>query len=403
MRRYGSHQARPAPHASAGPQKSAASSIISCPSNAWPTPNTELGHKFHAQVTVPHQTLWCTVQRQAPIIHPCQHCKVGFSSQDYLLKHLKFKHSNEYMEKMRTEQSCNIPINMTENSSFNQSRQLINNVTASHSKKHILAAATGKDLGERGKSLTWLSDQNAQKRTQTGESPHVCVECGNGFSRLSHLNIHKRRHTEERPHVCGECGKGFSDLSSMNKHERTHTGEILHVCGECGKGFSHLSHLNIHKRTHTGERPYLCEECGKGFSDLSHLNIHKRTHTGERPYVCGECGKGFSVSSSLDKHKRTHTGERPHVCEECGKGFSQLSSLNIHKRTHTGERPYLCGECGKGFSDLSHLNIHKRTPHGERPIMWGMWKGLVCHPAWTNTERTHTGERPHVCGECGRD
>ncbi|MEE6517383.1 hypothetical protein FKM82_027547 [Ascaphus truei] len=97
---------------------------------------------------------------------------VAFSSQDYLLKHLKFKHPNKNMEKMRTEKSCNIPINVTENPSFNQSRHLINNVTASHSKRYILAAATGKDLGESGKSLTWLSDQNAQKRTQTRERPH---------------------------------------------------------------------------------------------------------------------------------------------------------------------------------------------------------------------------------------
>ncbi|MEE6516305.1 hypothetical protein FKM82_025659 [Ascaphus truei] len=155
------------------------------------------------------------------------------------------------MEKMRTEQSCNIPINMTENASFNQSRQLINNVTASHSKRYILAAAKGKDLGESGKSLTWLSDQNLQKRTHTGDKPHECEECGKGFSDLSNLRRHKRTHTGERPHVCGECGKGFSDLSSLNHHKRTHTGERPHhlqedphgrdphVCWECGKGFSH--------------------------------------------------------------------------------------------------------------------------------------------------------------------
>ncbi|MEE6518028.1 hypothetical protein FKM82_028708 [Ascaphus truei] len=187
---------------------------------------------------------------------------------------------------MRTEQSCNIPINMTENASFNQSRQLINNVTASHSKRYILADATGKDLGESEKSLTWLSDQNAQNRTQTGERRHVCEECGKGFSLLSQLNTHKRTHGE-RPHVCGECGKGFSDLSSLYTQKRTHTGERPHVCRECGKGFSQLSSLNTHHRTHTGERPYVCGECGKGFSDLSKLNIHQRTHRGETACMWG--------------------------------------------------------------------------------------------------------------------
>ncbi|XP_075462806.1 uncharacterized protein LOC142498180 [Ascaphus truei] len=337
-----------------------------------------------------------------PIIPPCQDCKVAFSSQDYLLKHLKFKHPNEYMEKMRTEQSCNIPIHVTENATFNQSRQLINNVTASYSKEYILEGATGKDLGESGKNLTWLSDQNLQKRTHTGERPHVCGECGKGFSQLSHLNMHNRTHTGERPHVCGECGKGFSVLSHLNMHNRTHTGERPHVCGECGNGFSQLSDLNIHMRTHTGERPHVCGECGKRFNKLSNLNTHKRTHTGERPHVCGECGKGFNQLYSLNTHMRTHTGERPHVCGECGKGFSDLSSLIRHKRTHTGERPHLCGECGKGFSDLSSLIGHKRTHTGEKPHVCGECEKGFSVLFHLNTHmRTHTGEKPHVCGECG--
>ncbi|XP_075436988.1 histone-lysine N-methyltransferase PRDM9-like [Ascaphus truei] len=379
-------------------------------------PHTELlvwyGDEYGEELGIKWGSLWKSnapelVQRPAQIPHPCQHCKVAFSSQDYLLKHLKFKHPNVYMEKM-TEQSCrlenrlesSIPITVSENATFSQSTLFINNLTASHSKGNILAGAKGKEFGESGKSQTLLLDH---KKTQTGERPHVCGECGKGFSHLCHLIRHKRTHTGERPHVCGECGKGFSVLSSLNTHKRTHTGEGPHVCGECGKGFSHLCHLIRHKRTHTGERPHVCGECGKGFSVLSSLNTHKRTHTGEGPHVCGECGKGFSRLSHLITHKRTHTGERPYVCGECGKGFSDLSSLNRHKRTHTGERPYVCGECGKGFSDLSRLNRHKRTHTGERPHVCGeCGKGFSDLSSLNRHKRTHTGERPYVCGECGK-
>ncbi|NXX62867.1 ZN629 protein, partial [Scopus umbretta] len=56
-------------------------------------------------------------------------------------------------------------------------------------------------------------------------------------------------------------------------------------------------------------------------------------------------------------------------------GFVQSSELIQHQRSHSGEKPFACAECGKRFGHGATLAKHRRL---------------------------HLGLQPHRCGDCGR-
>ncbi|QRW16826.1 C2H2 zinc finger [Rhizoctonia solani] len=57
-----------------------------------------------------------------------------------------------------------------------------------------------------------------------------------------------------------------------------------------------------------------------------------------------------------------HT-KKPYACTHAGcyKSYRKPSRLQEHERSHTGERPFVCSECGNSYLRDSHLRAHIRS------------------------------------------
>ncbi|KAJ8002493.1 hypothetical protein DPEC_G00159480 [Dallia pectoralis] len=66
------------------------------------------------------------------------------------------------------------------------------------------------------------------------------------------------------------------------------------------------------------------------------------------------------LSAVLPHCSAAHSENSGRVC-----GFSKKENLKVHQRTHTGERPYCCDDCGRQYITCRQLKAHMLTHRSE--------------------------------------
>ncbi|XP_073946347.1 uncharacterized protein isoform X2 [Choristoneura fumiferana] len=168
----------------------------------------------------------------------CDLCGEIFTTSDQLGYHKQKKHKDHPVKCPTCDRTCS--------SEYYLKRHIKRKHT---DKKDFVCAICGRCFAFKGELSSHYKSVHVKK---TGPPKMFsCKICGKTYKCRKSVVVHERAiHTGERPAVCTICNTSFTHEDYLRDHMRLHTGETPFKCPICGRGYAQRCNMKSHLRIH---------------------------------------------------------------------------------------------------------------------------------------------------------
>ena len=252
----------------------------------------------------------------------CHQCPFTCIRDIELTKHIKQKHSSDFVEQIYFEcESCGKIYKFKSHLLEHQIKEHDHDAENNHNqpvKFYHCNICSYKTLKH---SFLTRHLTKHQKKVPKKEKMMKCLNCNYTTYKMSNFKRHLLKHNDVRKHFCIICGLGFKRSDTLKQHLATHGANANTIMSQNGN-------------TVNGIFP-TCDVCQKICRSSSHLAEHKTMHSNVRTFKCDLCLSSFKTKSQQLKHQKIVHPDKPkslYQCPHCPQLISSFHNLIRHMK-----------------------------------------------------------------------